>query len=322
MSKAFILKKTGDVKALKLIENKTPDPKEYEVQIKNSYITISHMDIHHRNGQYSLAKLPHIIGIGGAGRIVKLGSKVKGFEIDEKVVYGTNFIGSYSEKININQNLLIGLGDIPEDIAAASFIPGLTSHYLIYRTYKIKKGDIALVNGATGSVGHILCQWLTSIGADVIGIVGSDEKINSAKALGCKQVINYQADDYIKRVAEATNNRGANVIYDCYGKELFEKNIESLTLLGLLINYGDVTGIIDDFDVTKLWNKSLFYTKPNLFLYKGNRMELVLSAETLFKQIRDKVIRPDFKVVKFTDIPKAHQVIESRKMKGTIIAKV
>ena len=288
MSKAFILKKTGDINSLKLTKHKVNDPNPYQIQVKNSYVAVTHMDVHHRNGQYSFKNVPTIIGISGSGTIIKLGSKVTEFKIGEKIVYGTNFIGSYSEIVNINQNLAIGLGDMAEDVAAASFVPGLTSHYLIYRTYQIKKHDMAIVNGATGAVGHILCQWLSYLGANVIGVVGSDEKINAAKSFGCKEVINYKDEKYFAKIAQATNKLGANILYDCYGKNNFEQNIDSLTFLGLLVNYGDVTGIIDNLDVTKLWNKSLFYTKPNLFLYKGNRMELILSAEILFEKIKEK----------------------------------
>ena len=322
MSKAFILKKTGDINSLKLTKHKVNDPNPYQIQVKNSYVAVTHMDIHHRNGTYKLNNTPTIIGVSGSGTIVKLGSKVKDFTIGEKIVYGTNFIGSYSEIININQNLAISLGDTAEDVAAASFVPGLTSHYLIYRTYKIKKEDIAIVNGATGSVGHILCQWLSYLGVNVIGVVGSDEKINAAKSFGCKNVVNYNDEKYFEKIAQATNKVGANILYDCYGKKNFEQNIESLTFLGLLVNYGDVSGLIDNFDVTKLWNKSLFYTKPNLFLYKGNRMELILSAEILFEKIKEKTIIPKYKIVDFKDIPNAHLEIESGKLQGTVIAKL
>lgn len=323
MTKAFLLKKTGTSDVLKLTNVNLPDPAADEVRVRNSYIAVSHMDIHHRNGTYSLSTFPRVIGISGCGSIVKLGAGGKEFQVGEKVVYGTNFVGSYSEEVNIKQNCLIGMPDgIAEDTVVASYVPGLAAHYLIYRTYKVTKNSVILVNGATGSVGHILCQWLSSIGAYVIGVVGNQGKVSAAKSYGCKYIVNHGEEDVVARVMELTKNCGVNVIYDCYGKSFFEKNTQMLSPLGLLINYGDVTGLIDNLDVTKLWDRCLFYTKPNLSVYKGNRMELVLSAESLFKNIIDKVLNPIFTTVNFKDLPKAHALIESGKNSGTIIAKV
>ena len=102
-----------------------------------------------------------------------------------------------------------------------------------------------------------MCQWLSSLGVFVIGVVGNDAKISAAKSYGCKFVINHETEDLAKRVAEITKNTGVNVIYDCYGKNAFEKNTQTLSTLGLLVNYGDTTGIIDNLDVTKLWEKCL-----------------------------------------------------------------
>mgnify|MGYP003328710585 CR=1 FL=1 len=323
MTKAFLLKNTGKSDALQLVDFKLPDPTDNQVQIQNSYIAISHMDVHHRNGTYTVSELPKIIGISGCGTITKIGPNVTEFKPGEKVIYGTNFIGSYSQTININQNCLIGMPNgVPEDMAVASYVPGLTAHYLIYRAYRIKQNNIALVNGACGSVGHILCQWLSSLGVNVIGVVGNDSKVTAAKSYGCKFVINHETEDLSKRVLELTKNQGVNVVYDCYGKNAFEKNTETLTCLGLLVNYGDTTGLIDNFDVTKLWGKCLFYTKPNLSVYKGNRMELVLSVDSLYQNIKDKNIRPVFTTVNFNEIPKAHDLLESREKIGTIIARV
>ena len=323
MTRSYSIKKTGGAEVLKLSKNKLPELQPNEVTVKNQYVAISHMDIHHRNGTYTISELPQTIGISGSGTITKVGSPTSEFKVGEKVIYGTNFIGSYSEEVNINQHHLVTVpDDLPQDLATAAYLPGLTAHYLIYRTFKMTKDSIIVVNGAAGSVGHILCQWLSNIGIDVIGVVGSDSHISAAKNYGCKYVINHKSEDYVKRVMEISKNKGANVIYDCYGHDFFKKNTDALGFLGLLVNYGDVTGKIKNFDVVNIWNKSLFYTKPSLSLYKINRMELVLSAAELFNNIKDKNIRPVFQTVPFSDMARAHQMIENREITGSLIAKL
>ena len=78
---------------------------------------------------------------------------------------------------------------IDDRVAAAIMLKGMTAWYLIRRTYKVKKGDTILMHAAAGGVGQILCQWAKSLGATVIGTVGSDEKAALAKKAGCKHVI-------------------------------------------------------------------------------------------------------------------------------------
>ena len=92
---------------------------------------------------------------------------------------------------------------IPEGIddktAAAAFLKGLTAYYLLRRTFKVEKGHTILFHAAAGGVGQIACQWARSLGATVIGTVGSDDKIALAKANGCHHVINYTHGEFRRR---------------------------------------------------------------------------------------------------------------------------
>lgn len=323
MVKSYQISKPGDPNVLKLKKFKHEELKPHQLKIKNNFIPINHMDVHHRNGTYSIGELPQALGIAGVGTVIETGRAVRDIKAGDLVGYATCFLGSYSEEVIIERNIAFGLNkDLPLDLVAATIVPALTAHYLIFRTYFIKKEDFVLVNGASGAVGSMIAQWVSSLGGNVIGVVGSKAKIAVAKSNGCKNVIDYNSEDVLQRVLEITDNNGVNVIYDCYGKKFFEQNCACLTYLGILVNYGDTTGIIDNFDPTKLWAKSLFYTKPNLSLYKSNQMELVLSTETIFKAVKDKILRPNYKVVDFKDIPNIHQQIEARKVIGSYVARV
>ena len=77
---------------------------------------------------------------------------------------------------------------------------GLTTNYLLTKTYKLKAGETILFHAAAGGVGQIFAQWANSIGAKVIGTVGSDEKIKVAEENGYSHVINYSKDDFAKEV--------------------------------------------------------------------------------------------------------------------------
>ena len=96
---------------------------------------------------------------------------------------------------------------ISDEQAASMMLKGMTVHYLIFTTYKVKKGDTVLWHAAAGGVGLIACQWLKKLGATIIGTVGSDDKAKLAKAHGCHHVINYSRENFVERVKEITGAR-------------------------------------------------------------------------------------------------------------------
>ena len=139
-------------------------------------------------------------------------------------------LGSYSEERNIPEKIAVKIPDgVNEKIAASIMTKGLTSHYLLFKTYKAKAGETILFHAAAGGVGQIFCQWAKSLGCKVIGTVGSDNKIESAKKNGCDFVINYNKESFDKKVMEITNNEGLSVVYDGGGKATFEKSINTIT---------------------------------------------------------------------------------------------
>ncbi len=322
MVKAFFLKNTGG--KLKLTNYGIKDPAPNEVRVRNKYCLVSHMDTHFQSGLYGLEKYPAILGTSGAGEVVRVGNQVKNFSIGDKVVYGTGFLGSYSEEVNIKESLLISApNNLPLELVAASFVPNLMAHCLIFRTYRVSKVNQILVSGATGAIGHILVQWLRSLKIrNVIGVVGSDKNLANAKKYGCNYAVNYNDKDLLEKVSKWTKRQGANVVYDCYGRNMFKKHFFMLSYLGLLVNYGDVTGLIENLNPITFATKSLFYTKPRLSLYKNNRAELILTAEEGFKKLRERIVVPSYNVVDFKDIEKIHKSISTNRTQGIILAKI
>jgi NADPH2:quinone reductase len=322
MVRSFTLKKPGNYKSLKLTETDLPEPSGQEVRIRNHYIAVNHTDVLHRNGTYKMENFPAIIGVSGAGEVIKCGPDVKNIKVGSLVIYGTNFLGSYSEEINIHEDLVVTNNDLPLDQALSVFFPGMAAHYLISKTYRVKQDDTILIHTATGSVGHILTQWLKHLNVKIIGSVGSNDKINSAKNFGCNHVVNYNSRHFTKDVLELTKHLGVNAVYDSLGEDLFKKNCEILTYFGILINYGDVTGFIKHFNPEFLWYKSLYFTKTNISLYKAHKLEYKLSATEIFNKVKEGAIKPQFRTMNFSEIPRAHKLIEKKQVIGNIIVKL
>ncbi|MGY9059865.1 MAG: zinc-binding dehydrogenase, partial [Candidatus Puniceispirillales bacterium] len=197
---------------LDLSEVSLGSPGPEEIKVTNHAIGLNYIDTYHRSGLYPL-KLPSGIGLEAAGTIDEVGSNISEFNKGDNIAYASAPLGAYSQQRIIPAKIAVKIPDgISHKLAAAVMTKGLTTHYLICKTYLLKAGEKVLFHAAAGGVGQIFAQWANSIGARVIGTVGSDEKIEVAKANGYEHVINYSKEDFVKDVMRITNNAGVPAV--------------------------------------------------------------------------------------------------------------
>ena len=321
MSKSVIINKHGGPEVLELKDVSVPSPGPEQIKIKNLAIGLNYIDTYHRSGLYPI-KLPCGIGLEGAGVIQEVGSGVKNFSKGDDIAYAALPLGSYSDERVIPEKIAIKIPDgITHKIAASIMTKGLTTYYLLCKTYKVSANETLLFHAAAGGVGQIFCQWAKSIGCKLIGTVGSDEKVDMAKKNGCDFVINYRKEDFDKKVLEITENKGVDVVYDGVGKDTFEKSVNCLKVRGMMVSFGNSSGSLNLIDVKKyMIPKSIFFTRPALMNYTANRNELEEGAQALFEQIKfGKVKIKIFKEYNLSDVRKAHEDLESRKIIGPAI---
>ena len=194
---------------------------------------------------------------------------------------------------NVPVERLVRIPDgVADDVAAAAMLQGMTTEYLVQRTFRVERGMQVLVHAAAGGVGLLLCQWLSSIGATVIGTVGSDAKAELARANGCTHAIVYTREDFVPRVRELTGGKGVAVVYDAVGRSTFEGSLACLARRGTLVSFGNASGAPAAFDPLELSRKgSLYLTRPTLFDYIATREELEASAGDVFRRIADGSLR-------------------------------
>ena len=321
MTRVVKIEKNGGPEVLEIKNVDIRDPSPDQVLIKHKAIGLNYIDTYHRAGSYPLP-LPTGIGLEGAGIIKKIGSKVKGLSVGDLVAYAGVPLGAYAEERVYPADKLVKVPDgISPEIAACIMTKGLTAYYLLYKTYKVSANETLLFHAAAGGVGQIFCQWAKSIGCKLIGTVGSDEKVDIAKKNGCDFVINYRKEDFDKKVLEITENKGVDVVYDGVGKDTFEKSINCLKVRGMMVSFGNSSGSLNLIDVKKyMVPKSIFFTRPTLMNYMANRNELEKGAQALFEQIKfGKVKIKIFKEYNLSDVRKAHEDLESRKIIGPAI---
>ena len=321
MTRVVKIEKTGDPEVLKIENIEIEQPGPDEALIETKAIALNFIDCYHRSGLYPV-KLPSGIGLEASGIIKKVGAKVKDLTVGDHVAYISAPIGAYAEERVFPVNKLVKVPkDISLEVAATIMTKGLTTHYLLHKTYPVKASDTILYHAAAGGVGQIFCQWAKSIGCKVIGTVGSDEKISIAKKNGCNLVINYSSENFVKKVMDFTNGVGVSVVYDGVGKSTFEDSIACLKTRGMMVSFGNASGPLEKIDVTKYISpKSLFFSRPTLGHYISTRKELVEATDKLFEQLKyGKVKIEIYKKYKLAEVIQAHKDLESRKIIGPAI---
>ena len=321
MVKAIRITETGKPNVMKFVDVDLKKLAPNEVLIKNKAVGLNYIDVYHRSGTYPLP-LPNGIGLEAAGVIEEIGSDVKEFRIGDRVAHAAAPPGSYSEKQVYPQEKIVKIPDyISDEIASCIMLKGITSEYLIHRAYAVKKGEFILFHAAAGGVGQVLCQWAKSLGCKVIGTVGSDEKIAIAKENGCDFVINYSKESFSQKVKEITEGKMLKVVYDGVGAKTFEESLDCLAIRGMMVSFGNASGLIDKVDPKKhIAPKGLYFTRPSIAHYTVTREELVNSANTVFEAIKTNKFKIKiFKKFALKDAVTAHEELEARKLTGPAI---
>ncbi|MCB1808034.1 MAG: quinone oxidoreductase [Candidatus Competibacteraceae bacterium] len=321
MSKAIRMQQHGGPEVLQWQEVEVGEPAAGEVRVKNHAVGLNFIDVYHRTGLYPL-EMPSGIGLEGAGVVEAVGADVGDLTVGDRVAYASPPLGAYAESRLIPAHRLVKLPDsIDFSTAAAMMLQGMTTQYLIRRTYRVQPGDTVLLHAAAGGVGLIACQWLKHLGATVIGTVGSEAKAELAKAHGCDYPVIYTRESFLDRVKEITNGEGVPVVYDSVGKDTWEGSLNSLRKMGMMVSFGNASGAVDPFPPGMLAAKgSLFLTRPTLMDYTAKREDLLATANELFEVVSSGAVKIEInQTYPLAEAAQAHRDLEARKTTGSTI---
>jgi NADPH2:quinone reductase len=320
MSKAVRYHKQGGPEVLQVDEVQVGDPGAGQVRIRHTAIGVNFVDTYQRSGLYPM-QLPGVAGNEGAGVVEAVGSGVKDLKKGDRVAY-TGLPGSYCEERIVPAERMVKVPKgISDEQAASMMLKGMTVHYLIFTTYKVKKGDTVLWHAAAGGVGLIACQWLKKLGVTTIGTVGSDDKVKLAKAHGCHHVINYSRENFVERVKEITKGKKLPVVYDAVGKTTWDGSLDCLQPRGLMVSFGNASGAVPPVNLGILSTKgSLYVTRPTLATHIATRADLVKRSKDLFEVVKSKKVKIETTArYKLADAQTAHRDLEGRKTTGSVV---
>jgi NADPH2:quinone reductase len=322
MDGAIIVRKTGGPEVLEWSRDEPGEPGPGEVLVRHIAIGLNFIDVYHRTGLYAIDP-PFTPGVEGAGVVERVGEGVDDLGPGDAVAYTSNGpVGSYREARVLPRTRLVRLPDgIDPETAAAIMVKGCTVEYLVRRTYPVKEGDTVLLHAAAGGVGLLAGQWLNSLGATVIGTVGSEEKGELAMKNGCHHVIYYRTEDVAARVREITAGEGVEVAYDSVGKDTFDASIASLKPRGMMVTFGNASGPVSPVAPLVLAkNGSLFLTRPTIGHYYATAEDAADGFGALFAVVTSGAVRPHIGArYPLKDAADGHRDLEARKTVGSTV---
>lgn len=300
------------------------DPKD--IIVKNHYAGVNFIEAYFRKGVYP-ATTPYTFGREATGVVAAVGDKVTKFQVGDKVVYlGGNLFAEYT-KIEPSNFRITKLDPNTTDeqlkVYSASIVGGLTAFTLIRDAYHVKKGDQILVWAAAGGVGQVLTQLASDVGAEVIAVASTPEKLQLAKNKGAKYLINSSSDDIVAKVLEYTNNVGVVASFDSVGKDSFEASLAALKLRGHFVSYGNASGVVPPFLLGRLSAKNVSVVRPVLFNYVATPEEWESKTREFFGLIaQGKVDIGITKTYPLSEYKQAATDLESRKTTGRLVLKI
>ncbi len=321
MSKAIVINQAGDSSVMQWQDIELPLLQNNEALIKHTVVGFNMIDTYMRKGLYPV-EFPAVLGVEGVGVVEAIGADVKHIAIGDRVAYMTREPGAYAEQRHVDAARLVKIPDgISDEIAAAAFLKGLTVWALLTESYTVKAGDTVLIYAAAGGVGSLMCQWAKALGATVIGVVGSEEKVALAKQYGCDEVINRTTQDILATVKTLTDSNGVQAVYDSLGADTFETSLDCIAPLGTMVSFGNATGAVPPFNILGLAARgSLKLVRPQVFAYVEQREQLERGAAALFDMIQNQGISVEISQrFPMTEAAKAHDTVESGKTTGATV---
>jgi NADPH2:quinone reductase len=322
--RAIQIERTGGPEVMRLVDVPVTEPAHGEVRVRHYAIGVNFIDTYHRSGLYQLP-MPAVLGSEGAGVVEAVGAGVTHVAVGDRVAYAAPKPGSYAERRTLPALPVVKLPDaIDFERAAAMMLKGLTVQYLLRRTRPqrdLGKGDFIVWHAAAGGVGLIACQWARALGYRVIATAGSLDKCILAKNHGAEFAIDYRTEDVVARVREITNGRGVPVVYDSVGKDTWERSLDCLEPLGLMVSFGNASGPVPPISIGQLAQKgSLHLTRPTLNTHNSTREAADAMAADLFQMVTSGAVHIDPpKRYALEDAANAHRDLESRATTGSLV---
>ncbi|WP_174801150.1 zinc-binding dehydrogenase [Martelella limonii] len=334
-----------DDRKIELRDVAEPDaPAPGEVTLKLKAVALNHIDVWGWRGMaFAKRKLPLTIGAEASGVVEAIGAGVSNVLPGDLVaiygaricgrckacregrdnlcehvggVHGFHLDGFAQEKINIPARQLVaappGVDAIGAALAPVTF--GTVEH-MLFDNAKLQPGETILVHAGGSGIGSAAIQLAKKMGCTVITTVGSEDKMEKARALGADHVINYREDRFEGVVRKLTKKKGVDVVFEHVGADTWAGSMLSMKRGGRLVTCGSTSGVSTNVNLMMLFQQQL-----KLLGSFGCRMENMANA---MQKMAQGVVHPVIDtLVDFDGIDKALERMESRQIFGKIVLQI
>ncbi len=324
--KSWVVTTLGDPEeALKIREFDRPVPKEGEVVVKVKAFALNFFDILQCQGKYQeKPALPFTPGAEVAGVIEEVGEGVS-LTVGQRVLALPLLPnGGYTEAVVLKEEDVFPISDeLSYEEAAGMFITYHTSYYALQRKAQLQPLETLLVHAGSGGVGSAAIQIGKALGAKVIATAGSSEKLEICKKLGADIVINYQKEDFIQIVKRETEGKGADVIFDPIGGDVFHQSCKCIAFDGRLLLIGFAGGTIPKAPMNHALIKNYSLVGVHFGYFRKLFPEKVKAAhEELMELYEARKIKPFiYQYYSFEEVPIALNQLGSRRTWGKLVVK-
>lgn len=338
--KAIVIREHGGPEVLQYTEAPHPAIRANEVLVRVRACALNHLDLWVRSGLPNVPiPLPHIPGSDIAGEIAEVGADVTSVRIDQKVVLAPGVscgkcaacLAGLDNRCRQFSNLgyMIDGGcaefvrcpevnclPYPENLSfeEAASIPLVfqTAWHMLVTRAQLQPGEDVLVLGAGSGVGSAAIQIAALFGARVIATAGNDAKLEKAKQLGAKHLINHKTQKIHEEVRRITNKRGVDVVVEHVGTATWNESVASLAVGGRLVTCGATTGYDAKIDLRFLFSRQLSL----LGSYMGTKSELAAVMKLVASGHLKPVIDRTFPLSACAD---AHRYLEGGEQFGKVV---
>lgn len=316
--KAIATQESGGPDVLQLANVGIPQPGPDQVLVRTAATGVNFIETYQREGVYPVEH-PFTPGSEGAGVVSAVGENVSSVSVGQRVAT-SEATRTYAEYFVVDAAKAMPVPDeMPVHDAAALPLQGLTAHYLVRSTFELKPEHTAVITAASGGVGGLAIQLMKRIGATVIALTSTEEKVETARQLGADHVLGYE--NFAEQVRELTDGRGADVVYDSVGKTTFDESLKATRVRGTVVLFGGSSGQVPPFDIQRLnGSGALFLTRPSLVHYLRDAEERAWR----WNELTGAVVTGDLTVrvggtYPLADAAQAHTDLESRKTQGKLL---
>lgn len=320
--RALLCQEWGGPEKLVLADVAVPSLREGAVRIKVHAAGVNFADLLLIAGQYQeKPAFPFTAGSEAAGVITEVGEGVRNLKPGNRVMALTG-LGAFAEEVVVDAARVLPIPDNMDFPSAAAFpVAYGTSHGALEWRARLQPGEWLLVTGAAGGVGLTAVEIGKAMGARVIACAGSPEKLAIAQQHGAEQIIDYSKEDIRERVKAITGGRGADVIYDPVGGDVFDACLRSIAWGGRIIIIGFAGGRVSQIPANIVLVKNIDVIGFYWGSYQAHNPELLRSSFTqLFLWVREGRIQPHVShQFPLSQAAEALRLLQQRKSTGKVV---